>query len=75
MKFIQLTYYKTGKNYGTAGGATTKKFYLSIDSVVRITEYDNSVKLSLITGEDVEVCEPLDLIKKKVTEARSKPQI
>ena len=73
MKFIKLTYFKPNKNYGANGGKTTKQFYLAIDSVVRITEYNESVKLSLKTGEDIEVCEPLDIIVKKVTEARSKP--
>jgi len=62
MRFLKLTYYKTGKNYGTSGGPTEKVFYVAINTIVRITEYPDSVKLSLTDGEDIEVCEPLEEI-------------
>lgn len=65
MKFIQLTYFKAQKNYGNAGGKTDKRFLLAISHIVRITEYDNSIKLSLSTGQDIEVCETIDDLNKK----------
>ena len=60
MHFIKLTYFKPTKNYGTGGGQTTKEFYLAVNAIVRITEYTESVKLSLVIGEDVEVCEKME---------------
>ena len=67
MKFIELTYYKDTKRYGGgASGKTDKKFNLSVESIVRITEYKNSTKISLSTLEHIEVCETFDEIKQKI---------
>lgn len=73
MAFIKLTYYKPEKSYGNSGGPTTKQFFLAVDSIVRITEYPKSVKLSLNTGDDIEVCETLDVIISKVKTSKKDP--
>lgn len=60
IKFIQLTYYKPQKGYGPAhGGKTEKKFLLAAHHIVRITQYQDSIKLSLTTGENIEICETI----------------
>lgn len=57
MKFIELTYYKPEKNYGGGSGKTSKTFLLNVEHISRITSYKDSIKLNLLDGAEIEVCE------------------
>lgn len=63
--YILLTYCREAKRYGMSK-CTGKKFFLSADVIERITPYRDAVKLSLTTGEDVEVSESLETICRRV---------
>lgn len=71
MKFIELTYYRHSKGYGTKAGKTEKHFLLNPDAIVRITEYKESLKLTLSNQEDIEVCETMKELALKIKAARS----
>jgi len=66
MRFIELTYYRPEKRYGTKSGDTNKKFHLDPSRIVKFTQYDDSIKLSLDTGEDLEISESLEQLVRKI---------
>jgi len=69
LKFIQLTYYRNSKKYGTKSGKTEKHFLLNPNSIVRITEYSDSLKLTLSNQEDIEICETMAELALKIKAA------
>lgn len=76
MKFIKLTFFKFDKQYPHKSKCTNKEFWLNKDDISRFTEYkrpqhgsietDSSTKLTLKSGDVIEVCEDLDTISKKL---------
>ena len=66
MFFIELTYAKPPKAYGSMAGPTDKKFLLDVYSIESITQYNESTKLTLKSGKEVEVVETRDYIVKKM---------
>ena len=54
MFFIELTYAKPPKAYGSMAGPTDKKFLLDVYSIESITQYNESTKLTLKSGKEVE---------------------
>lgn len=70
--YIMLTYCQEARRYGRSK-CTGKKFFLSADVIERITPYRDAVKLSLTTGEDVEVSEGLETIFRRIQGALGLP--
>ena len=64
MKLIKLTYYRSPNKYGGSGGKTEKSFFLNPSAIVTMVEYSESTKLTVVTGEKIEVCES----KKDITD-------
>jgi len=65
MKLIQLTFYKPPHKYGGSGGATKKTFHFNPATIESMVEYNNSTKITSISGQEIEVCESVkDIIKK-----------
>ena len=62
MKLIKLTYYRSPNKYGGSGGATEKTFFLNPSAIVTMVEYSESTKLTVVTGEKIEVCESREKI-------------
>ena len=63
MKFIELTYYNEPNRYGTGGAKTTKKFYLNINTISYITDYDECTKITLLNDSEISVCETFEEIR------------
>lgn len=78
MKFIKLTFYNFDKTYPEKSKCTNKSFWLNKSDISRFTEYKrsglisskqapiSSTKLTLMSGDIIEVCEDLDTIAKKL---------
>lgn len=61
MEFLGLTF------CNISGSPTNKKFYVNPKYIVRLVSYDTSTKITLITGEEIEVVESASAIRFKLT--------
>lgn len=65
-RFIKLTYYRPERQFGGTAGVTTKTFYCNTTFIERITPYNNSTKLSMTSGQEIEVCETMSELESKI---------
>ena len=66
MKFINLTFFRKEKGYGTLAGATNKMFWLRSDKIYMLVQYEKSTKITLSGSIEVEVCESIQEIISKI---------
>ena len=69
MDWITLTYYNPARTHGSRAGRTGKHFLLRAEDIRRLTPYEDSTKLKLSSGEDIEVGETLKTILQKLKAA------
>ena len=65
---IELTYYNYNRTFPDMSVDTGKKFLQNVDDISSVTTYQNSTKIRLkYTDVVIEVVEPLEVIKQKLT--------
>lgn len=75
MMFIELTYFKSARQYGASAGDSGKKFYQRYDLIARITPYHDSSKIRFEDGSEFEVSESITEILGRIKRCESKKEI